>query len=55
MDTWNDWITGERKQINQFHDLQMFGKSIQHPLKKDVVTLCSHWQYHVKRDGQQQA
>ena len=25
MDTWNDWEAGERKQLNQFHDLQMFG------------------------------
>ena len=26
MNTWNDWEAGEHKQLNQFHNLQIFGK-----------------------------
>ena len=48
MDTWNDWEAGERKQLNQFHNLQMFGKDITRPLEENAVILQSHWQYHVK-------
>ena len=55
MDTWDEWVAGERKQLNQFYDLQMFGKSILYPTEDNVVILRSHWQYHVKRDGQQSA
>ena len=54
MDTWKDWKVGEHKQLNQFHYLQMFGSDIEHPLKENSITLWSQWQYHVKRDGQQQ-
>ena len=39
MDTWNDWEAGERKQLNQFHDLQMFGKDMTRPLKENAVIL----------------
>ena len=31
MDTWDEWLAGERKQLNQFHDLQMFGEPIHRP------------------------
>ena len=55
MDTWNDWKAGEQKQLNQFHDLQMFGENMARPLEENAVILQSHWQYHVKRDGQQRA
>ena len=55
MDTWNDWVAGERKQLNQFYDLQMFGKSILRPTEENAVILQSHWQYHVKQYGQQRA
>ena len=54
MDTWNNWEAGERKQLNQFNDLQMFGESMARPLEENAVILRSHWQYHVKRDGQRQ-
>ena len=33
----------------------MFGKGIVHPLEENAVILRSHWQYHVKRDGQRRA
>ena len=39
MDTWNNWESGERKQLNRFHDLQMFGKDIASPLGEKAVTL----------------
>ena len=55
MDTWNDWEAGERKQLNQFHDLQMFGEDMTRPLEENAVILQSHWQYHVKRDRQRRA
>ena len=55
MDTWSDWEAGERKQLNQFHDLQMFGDDIERPLEENAIILQSHWQYHVKQDGQRRA
>ena len=55
MDTWNEWEQGERKQLNQFHDLQMFGEHMARPLEENAIILRSHWQYHVKRDGQRRA
>ena len=55
MDTWNEWEKGERKQLNQFHNLQMFGKHMACPLEENAVILRSYWQYHVNRDGQQRA
>ena len=42
IDTWDEWVAGERKQLNQFYDLQMFGKSILRPTKDNAVILQSH-------------
>ena len=39
MDTWNDQEAGERKQLNQFHDLQMFGENMARPLEENAVLL----------------
>ena len=55
MDTWNDWEADERKQLNQFHDLQMFGEDMARPLEENTIIPRLHWQYHVKRDGQRRA
>ena len=33
----------------------MFGEDIECPLEENTVILRSHWQYHVKRDGQHRA
>ena len=52
MDTWNEWVTDEPKQLNQFYDLQMFGRSILRPTEDNAAILRSHWQYHVTRDRQ---
>ena len=51
MDTWNDWEAGERKQLTQFHDLQMFGAPVVMPSDRKTIILRPHWQYHIKRDG----
>ena len=48
-------MTGEQKAIQSFHDLQMIGPNMARPLEENPVILQSHWQYHLKRDGQQQA
>ena len=39
MDTWKDWEADERKKLNQFHDLQMFGNDIEQLLEEDAVIL----------------
>ena len=33
----------------------MFGDDMARPLEENAVILRSHWQYHVKQDGQRQA
>ena len=43
MNTWKVWYAGEKKQLNQFHDLQMFGPSIERPLEENAIKLRSHW------------
>ena len=37
MDTWNVWEAGERKQLNQFHALQMFGEHMARPLEEMLL------------------
>ena len=55
LDTWELWHQGETKQLNQFEDLQMFGKPLLlNKHKKDII-LRPHWQYNVKRDGTRRA
>ena len=51
LSTWDEWKTGETKQINQFEDLQMFGKPVLLDPKKKPIILRPHWQYNVKRNG----
>ena len=53
--TWQDWESGERKQLNQFQDLQMYGEPIIKPTDKNAIILWPHWQYHVKRCGTRRA
>ena len=43
MDTWNNWESSKQKELNQFHDLQMFGEDIARPLEENIVVLQSHW------------
>ena len=52
LSTWEEWAKAERKQIDQFHDLGMYGEAIDpHAMKPNAVVLRPHWQYAVKRDG----
>ena len=39
MDTWNDWEACENKQLNQYHDLQMFGENMVCPDEENPVIL----------------
>ena len=55
LSTWNEWETGERKQLNQFEELQMFGEPIIPPNDPNAIILRPHWQYHIKRDGTRRA
>ena len=48
LDTWNDWEAGERKQLTQFHDLQMFGAPVMMPKDRKTIILRPHWQYHIR-------
>ena len=47
--TWPEWLAGERKQLDHFHDLQMYGEPVPRP--PDAIVLRQHWQCHIKRDG----
>ena len=49
LDTWDEWLAGERKQLDQFHTQQLYGKPVARP--PDAIVLRPHWQYHIKRDG----
>lgn len=53
LDTWDKWLAGERKQLDQFHDLEMFGPPIKLP--RDGILLRPHWQYSVKCDGERRS
>ena len=55
LSTWRDWEYGERKQLNQFLDLQMYGEPIVRPTDRNAIILRPHWQYHVKRCGTRRA
>ena len=55
LSTWNEWEAGERKQLDQFTDLQMFGEPIIPPNDPRAIILRPHWQYHIKRDGTRRA
>ena len=39
METWNDWEAVERKQLNQFHNLQMFGEHMARSLEENAIIL----------------
>ena len=55
LSTWDEWQQGETKQLNQFHDLQMFGEPIAPPIDPKTIILRPHWQYHIKRCGTRRA
>jgi hypothetical protein len=49
LDNWSDWRDGERKQLDQFHELEMFGRPVYRP--PNSILLRPHWQYSVRRNG----
>ena len=52
LSTWNEWLAGEAKQIDQFHFQGMFGDPVERAnLPKEAIILRPHWQYVVKRNG----
>ena len=40
--TWNKWEAGERRQLDQFKDLEMFGSPTKRPKNPDSIVLRSH-------------
>jgi hypothetical protein len=53
LDTWPQWEAGEHKQLNQFHDLGMFGSPCSLP--SGAILLNSHWQYRIKLSGKRRS
>ena len=50
--TWDKWLAGEAKQLNQFHKQNMFGDPVDiSTLDKDAIILRPHWNYTIKKDG----
>lgn len=49
LSTWPLWLAGERKQLEQFNDLRMFGESMLPT--KDAMVLRIHWNYMFRRTG----
>jgi len=50
LSTWEQWRSGEHKQLDHFHDLKMYGEAVKKPPGAAIV-LCPHWQCSIKRDG----
>ena len=53
LSTWDLWQSGERKQLDQFQSLCMYGEPVSRP--PGPIVLRQHWQYHIKRDGTHRA
>jgi hypothetical protein len=49
LSTWPQWLAGERKQLDQFHTLGLYGEPVKRP--PDAIVLRPHWMYKVKNDG----
>ena len=49
LSTWPIWHAGEFKQLDRFHDINMFGTPI--PCPPNAIVLRSHWRYGIKDDG----
>ena len=52
LSTWDQWLAGEKKQIDQFTTQGMFGEpTCRSDLPDNAIILRPHWQYLVKRNG----
>jgi hypothetical protein len=49
LETWPEWVAGEQKQLDHFHQLEMFGEPV--PKPPGAIVMRPHWQYQLKRDG----
>ena len=49
LDNWPQWRAGEHKQLDQFHNLGIYGEPCKLP--PDGILLRSHWQYQVRQNG----
>jgi hypothetical protein len=49
LSTWPLWKEAEIKQLDQFHDLGMYGQPCKRP--PGAIVLPPHWQYRVKTNG----
>ena len=49
LSTWDEWEQGVIKQLDQMHDLGMFGKPIDAP--NNVIVFRPHWQYAINING----
>ena len=48
LSTWPEWQAGERKQLDRFHAVRMFGEPVPRPADPKAIILRPHWQYKVK-------
>ena len=53
LDNWDDWLQAERKQLDQFHDLEMFGDPT--PLPHKAILLRPHWNYVIRKSGERRS
>jgi len=49
LSTWEQWRSGEHKQLDRFHDLKMYGEPVRKP--PGAIVLRPHWQHSIKGDG----
>jgi hypothetical protein len=49
LDTWPQWHASKQTQLDQFHELGMYGKPCYSP--PGAITLSPHWQYRIKISG----
>ena len=50
LENWDQWLAGERKQLDQFFNLEMYGEPCKLP--PNGILLRQHWQYQVRRNGE---
>ena len=53
MKTWEEWHEEELQQLDNFRKLEMYSDPVDAP--PNAIILRPHWQYAVKRDGQQRS
>jgi hypothetical protein len=52
LSTWDGpsgWLAAKKKQLNQFHNIEMLGPPVDPP--KDTTVLCPQWTSRIKTNG----